>query len=111
VKLHQADTVAWLAAQPTSSLDWGYLDSDHSYQHVRRELCQAMRVVRASGWICGHDYAAVLGGVVAAVDEFCHEHGQELAIVTDEVEEPVIPRHPWSPAMCPYNSFAIVLNK
>ncbi|NJO34847.1 MAG: hypothetical protein HC869_18740 [Rhodospirillales bacterium] len=70
-----------------------------------------MRVVKAGGWICGHDYAAVLGGVVAAVDEFCYQHGQRLAVVTDEPEKPVIPRFAWSPATCPYNSFAIQLQK
>jgi hypothetical protein len=115
VTLHQTDTVAWLAAQPASSLDWCYLDSDHGEPHVYRELCQAYRVVRAGGWICGHDYCAVFGGCVAAVDRFCREHGQRLHVVTNEDELPVTPsereRLPWLPSAAACNSVAIVVEK
>ena len=115
VSLHQTDSVAWLTGQATSSLDWVYLDSDHSEPHVFRELCQSMRVVKPGGWICGHDYCAVCGGVVAAVDNFCRLMGQTLAIVTDEPEEPVAPaewqRLPWLPRMAALNSYAIRLDK
>jgi hypothetical protein len=36
-----------------------------------------------SGWICGPDYAAVIGGVVAVVDQFCRNHGQTIEILMD----------------------------
>jgi hypothetical protein len=115
VVVHQADTVAWLARQPASSLDWLYLDSDHGEPHVTRELCQALRVVKAGGWICGHDYCSLFGGVVAAVDRFCALHGQTLAIVTDQPELPILPaereRLPWLPSAAACNSFAIQVEK
>jgi hypothetical protein len=115
VLTHQADTVAWLAAHSASSLDWLYLDSDHGEPHVYRELCQALRVVKAGGWIAGHDYTAIFGGCVAAVDRFCREHGQTLAIVTDEPELPVPEcerlRLPWLPSVAACNSYAIVVEK
>jgi hypothetical protein len=67
--------------------------------------------VKAGRWICGHDYAAVLGGVVAAVDTFCADHGQAIEILTDQEEEPAIPRPPWAPKTCPFNSYAIRVEK
>jgi hypothetical protein len=115
VSVHQCDTVAWLAAQPASSLDWVYLDSDHGEPHVYRELCQAYRVVQAGGWIAGHDYTAVFGGCVAAVDRFCREHGQRLEVVTDEQDLPVPEserqRLPWLPTTAACNSYAIMVHK
>ena len=112
---HQADTIAWLAQQPASSLDWVYLDSDHGEPHVHRELCQAFRVVKAGGWICGHDYSAIFGGVVAAVDRFCVEHGQVIHVATDEDEVTIIAseleRLPWLPRSAACNSVAIQVEK
>jgi hypothetical protein len=63
------------------------------------------------GLNCGHDYAAMLGGVVAAVDQFCRDHGQTIETLTDPEVESVIPRPPWAPAICPYNSYAIQVGK
>lgn len=113
IRLHLQHTVDWLAAQPASSLDWSYHDSEHSDHHVFRELCQALRVVKAGGWICGHDYAASTPGVVSAVDRFCWLHGLRIAILTDEPPMPIVWRDqvPWQPAECPFNSFAIRVEK
>lgn len=112
VRLHRMDTIAWLAAEPASSLDWIYLDSCHDDFHVMRELHQAYRVVRNGGWICGHDYTAVCPGVVSAVDRFCRQFSQRIAILTDEpYEAPVLNRLPWMPATAAFNSFAIQVSK
>jgi hypothetical protein len=57
----------------------------------------------------------VFGGVVAAVNCFCDDHGQQLAIVMDEREFPVSAtereRLPWLPASAALNSFAIIVEK
>jgi hypothetical protein len=109
VQLTQMEATAWLSAQPPASLDWVYLDDDHSYEHVRQELELARKCVRPGGWILGHDYCEVLPGVPRAVNEFCAGHGLSIEILTDEEPRPVYPRLSGMPANCRYNSFAIHL--
>ena len=112
VELHCEDTIAWLAAQSPSSLDGVYGDSTHSKAHVYGELCQSFRVVRDGGWLAGHDYSAACNpGVVSAVDQFCHEHGQEITYVTDEPEFDLVYRKPWQPHRAAWNSYAIKVSK
>lgn len=68
---------------PRGSLDLVYIDGDHSYEGVRRDLSLAKEWVRNGGYICGHDYSMNYEktnnhyefGVRKAVDEFCREHG------------------------------------
>jgi predicted O-methyltransferase YrrM len=56
------------------SLDWVYIDGDHSYEAVKRDLEAYYRVVKPGGFIAGDDYGAANGwfgdGVTRAVDEF-----------------------------------------
>ena len=60
-----------------------YIDADHSYEGVKRDLALARKKVKKGGWICGHDYL-INGeratrlykfGVRSAVDEFCRTNG------------------------------------
>jgi hypothetical protein len=89
VILHECDTVEWLQRQPAASLDWVYIDSDHSYEHVARELFEAGRVVKPGGWVCGHDYCPTTPGVMRAVDEWLAANGLRLDVLTDEEPHPV----------------------
>ncbi len=62
---------------PTGSLDWVYIDSDHTYSTTAEELSLAEQVVKRDGKILGHDFCTasagmgVVYGVVQAVNEFC----------------------------------------
>jgi len=71
------------------SLDFIYLDADHSYAGAKSDLAEAWRLVRYGGFIAGHDYsinaekcadASHYGnfGVKQAVDEFLAEHDLKL---------------------------------
>lgn len=112
VQLHVTDTVEWLAAQPASSLDGGYADSTHTDEHLFRELCQLLRVVKVGGWIAGHDYSSCsTPGVVTAVNRFCRLHGQRIELVTDEPEFELQNRAPWQPHRGAFNSYAIRVEK
>ena len=70
--------------------DWVYLDSDHGYENVARELEICRKKVKIGGIIAGHDY--VTGqwlkreryGVVEAVNEFCHKYNWEMIYLTNE---------------------------
>ena len=62
------------ASFPDESLDWVYIDADHAYEGVKRDLEAYFRVVKPGGFIAGDDYGHVdrwFGdGVRQAVDEF-----------------------------------------
>jgi len=74
IELHASPGYTWLAAQPEASLDWVYLDSDHSHFNTRLELDAALRAVKPGGIIAGHDfYAEQFPGVVLAVTRFARE--------------------------------------
>lgn len=48
-----------------------YIDADHSYEGVKRDLNAFYSKVRSGGVIAGHDYNQ--NGVFRAVEEFCKE--------------------------------------
>ncbi|HEV2363395.1 MAG TPA: class I SAM-dependent methyltransferase [Caulobacteraceae bacterium] len=77
VIIHRADSTEVLPGLPESSVDFVYVDGDHSYEAVRDDLAAAVRVVRPGGLICCDDY--LLGqwwqdGVVRAVHETLASH-------------------------------------
>ncbi len=54
---------------PDGSLDWVYLDADHEYTQVLRDLAAWTPKVRPGGLIAGHDFVdgdRVIGGVLTA---------------------------------------------
>lgn len=107
VQLICAEACAWLESVPPRSLDWVYLDDDHTYEHVAQELELAALCLKPGGWLMGHDYCEVLPDVPRAVDEFCARHNLVIDVLTDEPLLPVYPRPPGFPPECAYNSFAI----
>ncbi len=85
VQLHQGDSAGLLAAMPDRHFDFIYVDGDHSYAGAVRDLEQAEKKVKADGWIVCNDYAIYSPlekskyGVYRAVNEFCWQHGFEIA--------------------------------
>lgn len=58
------------------SLDWVYIDGNHLYEFVRRDLELSLSKVRPGGIISGDDYTTGgwwMGGVKQAVDEFVRD--------------------------------------
>jgi Methyltransferase domain len=62
------------AAFAEASLDWVYIDADHSYEGVKGDLESYYRTVKPGGFLAGDDYGHVGSwfedGVTRAVDEF-----------------------------------------
>lgn len=55
---------------PRGVVDLVFLDDDHAYETVRRNIDLAVRLAKPGGVICGHDYGrASWPGVKLAVDE------------------------------------------
>ncbi len=75
------DSADCLGRLQDGSVDVMYIDADHRYEAVRRDLAAARAKVRDGGWIIVNDYlmVAALGddvpyGVVHATNEFMIEH-------------------------------------
>ncbi len=62
---------------PNNYFDWVYIDGDHSYDAVRKDLANAVKKVKEGGFIIGDDYIIGGwwdGGVKKAFDEFIREN-------------------------------------
>jgi hypothetical protein len=61
------------------AIDFVYIDADHSYEGVHRDLCTWYEKVRNGGIIGGHDYGHVnFPGVARAIDEFFGRLGWKI---------------------------------
>jgi Methyltransferase domain len=72
------------ASFDVESLDWVYIDADHSYEGVKRDLNAYFPLVKPGGILAGDDYGQKgtwYGlGVAEAVDEFA-ERGYALTVI------------------------------
>jgi hypothetical protein len=65
-------------------LDFAYIDGDHTYRGVRRDVEAWCGLVRPGGLLCGHDYIEARGcGVQTAVQEFADRTGWELLLTRE----------------------------
>jgi hypothetical protein len=85
IEVLAGDSSAMLETLPDASLDVVYLDAEHSYASVARELAVIARKVRADGWIVLNDYtmmdaggAGGAYGVIQAAHEFMIREGWEM---------------------------------
>jgi len=88
VLVQRARSVDASASFSDGSLDWAYIDGDHAYEAVKRDLDAYYRIVKPGGFLAGDDYGVVGGsqclssagrplvggwggnGITRAVDEF-----------------------------------------
>lgn len=69
------------------SLDFIYLDSDHSYEGVRDDLIAWFHKVKTGGVIAGHDYLNIAYGVRRAVHEFTSNTYKVFTIPEHKTED------------------------
>lgn len=84
VLVHQAPSQQVLADIPPGSLDFLYIDGDHTYDAVRSDLELGFAACKPGGLICVDDY--VLGrwwgdAVLRAVHEFLGAHARDCGVV------------------------------
>lgn len=83
----KGDSSTNLAKYPDNTFDMVYIDGDHSYEGVKKDIEVAYRKVKSGGWILGHDYEMNFAkakhnydfGVKQAVDEFCEKYNQRIS--------------------------------
>lgn len=96
VSVFKQDSVDFLNSMEESSLDFVYIDTEHTYEQLSSELEAARKSVKNNGFICGHDYAEnKFPGVCKAVNEFTRKYDLSFKIT----QEPI------------YKSFFILNNK
>lgn len=69
VKFIRDFTAAAASNVQDGSLDFVFIDADHSYVGVLRDIAAWTPKVRVGGFIMGHDYQRKSPGVISAVDE------------------------------------------
>ncbi|MEM6356458.1 MAG: class I SAM-dependent methyltransferase [Pseudomonadota bacterium] len=91
VRIERGLSTEVAAALEDDSLDWAYIDTDHSYPTTRDELRIISRKIKTGGMIAGHDYVggnwrtAYPYGVMNAVFEFCVQEDWEIVYLTMEL--------------------------
>lgn len=57
----EGDALAWLSTQPDESVDFVFLDDDHTATHVGHEVREALRCLRPNGVLAMHDVIGPFG--------------------------------------------------
>jgi SAM-dependent methyltransferase len=84
VELHEGDSSTLLSIAPDGYFDFIYIDGDHTYPGVAKDLEQARQKMKPDGWIMCNDYTVysplegVKYGVYRAVNELCLNHDFEI---------------------------------
>jgi hypothetical protein len=86
VKILKGWTTDVLPTLPDNYFDYIYMDADHSYEGMKRDLKLILPKVKPNALILGHDYEMNFAkatipwkfGVKQAVDEFCKEFDYKL---------------------------------
>lgn len=68
-----------IAAKEVSELlDFVYIDGNHEYEFVKKDIESWYPKIKTNGLIGGHDYINDFPGVIKAVDEFCFQNKKIL---------------------------------
>lgn len=84
VKIHRGLSYEVMSQFKDNYFDLVYVDGDHDYLGVKKDLEISFLKIKNSGHLLGHDYTPEFMGVVKAVNEFCEEKKQEISIITED---------------------------
>lgn len=83
VTMVKDDAAEWIARQPAQSIQAAYLDSDHSYDNVSRELLALRTRMTRGGVIGGHDYCLLCPDVIRAVADYFGKDNPPHRVTSD----------------------------
>jgi hypothetical protein len=67
---------------PDESIDAIFIDADHSYEAVSKDLPFWWKKLRPGGWLLGDDYNTFFPGTIKAVNEFASNNKLQLEFLT-----------------------------
>jgi len=70
IKFHKEDSKQAYKRYEDNSIDFLFIDGDHTYKGVKADLTNWYPKVKQGGIIAGHDYAEPTCGVKMAVDQY-----------------------------------------
>jgi hypothetical protein len=86
IELHQGDSSWILGNFPDDYFDWIYIDADHSYEGVRKDIQEGHTKLKEDGLLIFNDYThwsmceLISYGVPRAVNEFCIANNWEIVL-------------------------------
>jgi len=86
VKIHRGFSADVLGQFPDEFFDWVYIDGNHMYEYVKKDIELSFRKTKAGGLLAGDDYVDGQwwkDGVKKAVDEFAQTQKAELLQLRD----------------------------
>ena len=89
LQVRKGDSSSILATFPNNTFDMIYIDGDHSYEGVKKDLRMSYLKIKPGGWIMGHDFGINSEktknhydfGVEKAVTEFCGNFAQCVTVL------------------------------
>ena len=84
VQLHEGDSSTILKSFPDEYFDMIYIDGDHSYEGITKDLKEAINKIKKNGYIVCNDYTIfsacelITYGTCRAINEAVIEHNLEL---------------------------------
>jgi hypothetical protein len=89
LRVMKGDSSSILRSFPNNTFDMIYIDGDHSYEGVKKDLRVALLKVKPGGWIMGHDFGLNFEkarhvyefGVEKAVREMCGQLDQDVTVL------------------------------
>lgn len=85
--LHVGDSSKKLSALPDAHFDWIYVDGDHSYKGVTKDVKEVVKKIKPNGVLFFNDYTpwsmyeAMPYGIMPAVNELINEQGWQMAAI------------------------------
>ena len=65
----EMDSLEAAGRVPDASLDFVFIDAQHTYDCVKADILAWRPKLKPGGWLTGHDYQPKFPGVIKAVDE------------------------------------------
>lgn len=87
VKVHRGYSTDILDQFPDGFFDWVYIDGNHLYENVKKDIELSFRKIKVGGFLTGDDYTDSgwwEGGVKKAVDEFLKTQVAQLVEIRNE---------------------------
>jgi predicted O-methyltransferase YrrM len=96
--LHEGDSSTELSKLADETFDWIYIDGDHSFAGISRDINEATRLIKREGLVIFNDYTVYSPlerkqyGVARAVNDLCLETHAKIRVRLTWPPPPLVER-------------------